>query len=128
MDVYNGDVYVYNLMYNPAEQQVDFTPRSPAVADNEAAFPVSVDDRIAREVLYLKLSGAEGEQRRTTSQLCCVHLYCTCTPPLLLLNISDYVQISFHAHLKCIVVPMTSRIRLGYCCIQQCSVLPLQFR
>ena len=81
---------------------MDFTPRSPAVADNVAAFPEPEDDRIARDVLDLKLSGAEGEQRRTTSQLCCVHLYCTCTPPLLLLNISDYVQISFHAHLKCI--------------------------
>ena len=76
--------------------------RSPAAANNEAASPEPEDDRIARHVLDLKLSGAEGEQRRTTSQLCCVHLYCTCTPPLLLLNISDYVQISFHAHLKCI--------------------------
>ena len=38
------------------------TPRSPAVvADNVASFPEPEDDRIAREVLKLKLSGAEGE-------------------------------------------------------------------
>ena len=43
------------------------TPRSPAVADNEAASPVSVDDRIARKVLNLKISGAEGEQRYSIS-------------------------------------------------------------
>ena len=43
------------------------TPRSPAVADNVAAFPEPVDDRIAREVLNLKLSGAEGEQRYSIS-------------------------------------------------------------
>ena len=42
-------------------------PRSPAVADNVAAFPEPVDDRIAREVLNLKLSGAEGEQRYSIS-------------------------------------------------------------
>ena len=111
---------------------MDYIARSPAVADNVAVFPEPVDDRIAREVLYFKLSGAEGEQRRITSQssscLCTLVLYLTCAPPLLLSNISDYVQISFHAHLKCIVVPMTSRIRLGYCCIQQCSVLSLKFR
>ena len=44
------------------------TPRSPAVvADNVAAFPEPEDDRIAREVLKLKLSGAEGEQRYSIS-------------------------------------------------------------
>ena len=42
-------------------------PRSPAVADNVAAFPEPEDDRIAREVLKLKLSGAEGEQRYSIS-------------------------------------------------------------
>ena len=86
---------------------MDYIARSPAVADNVAAFPEPVDDRIAREVLYFKLSGAEGEQRRITSQssscLCTLVLYLTCAPPLLLSNISDYVQISFHAHPKCIV-------------------------
>ena len=35
--------------------------RSPVVAVNVAAFPEPEDDRIAREVLKLKLSGAEGE-------------------------------------------------------------------
>ena len=43
------------------------TPRSPTVADNVAASPVPVDDRIARKVLNLKLSGAEGEQRYSIS-------------------------------------------------------------
>ena len=41
--------------------------RSPTVAVNVAAFPEPEDDRIAREVLKLKLSGAEGEQRYSIS-------------------------------------------------------------
>ena len=59
---------------------MDFTPRSPAVADNVAAFPEPVDDRIAKEVLKLKLSGAEGEQRYSISSPRC----CTCVQQLVL--------------------------------------------
>ena len=41
--------------------------RSPAAANNEAASPEPEDDRIAREVLHFKLSGAEGEQHYSIS-------------------------------------------------------------
>ena len=76
--------------------------RSPVVAVNVAAFPEPEDDRIAREVLKLKLSGAEGEQRYSISN----PRRCTCvqssrlvyTIPLIAEIDSDYRCISLRPH------------------------------
>ena len=97
-------------------------PRSPAVADNVAAFPEPVDDRIAREVLNFKLSGAEGEQRYSISN----PRGCTCvqsprivyTIPLIAEIDSDYRCISLRPHTN--VLWCQCQVSDLVYCIQQC--------
>ena len=51
------------------------TPLSPAVADNVAASPVPVDDRIAKEVLILSSWGPKGSSAIIYPTLAAVHVY-----------------------------------------------------
>ena len=51
------------------------TLRSPSVADNVAASPVPVDDRIAKEVLILSSWGPKGSSAIIYPTLAAVHVY-----------------------------------------------------
>ena len=51
------------------------TPRSPAVADNVAASPVPVDDRIAKEVIISSSGGPKGSSAIIYPTLAAVHVY-----------------------------------------------------
>ena len=51
------------------------TPRSPTVADNVAASPVPVDDRIAKEVLISSSWGPKGSSAIIYPTLAAVHVY-----------------------------------------------------
>ena len=59
---------------------MDYIARSPAVADNVAVFPEPVDDRIAKEVLYFKLSGGRRGAAQDHKPVQFVFVY-TCTVP-----------------------------------------------
>ena len=100
-------------------------PRSPVVADNVAAFPEPEEDRIAREVLNFKLSGAEGEQRYSISNPRC----CTCVQQLVLFilyhSLLEYIRLPLYltpSTYLCIVVPVPG-FRLGVTAFNNAGVL-----
>ena len=86
---------------HPAQWVDTSRTRSPAAANNEAASPEPEDDRIAREVLNFKLSGAEGEQHYSISNprlyMYTVASYCLYYT-IYYWNISDNRCISLRPH------------------------------